>query len=211
MAIIRRRKLKRGNVYQANSRDNGGKRRHKQFKLRKDADAFLTTVKGELADGTHVPESSTMTVEDASQLLIDRATGDNLEPTTIKGYQEHINLHIIPLLGKVKLTKLTQPMIEEFRDKLVLRISDKTDRRIALKTTRSVLATLKSIINEAQGLGKGGKNVARQTNLKMSKRDKKRARVPLWGHICAIFAKAVAEGCPLILLFLLTGLRSSEV
>jgi hypothetical protein len=63
MATIRKRVMPSGRTaWQADYVDGAGRRRHKQFSVRRDADAFLTRAKSEVAVGVHTADSASMTV-----------------------------------------------------------------------------------------------------------------------------------------------------
>jgi len=47
--------------------DGAGKRRLKTFSKKKEADAYETTAKHELAQGTHTPDSASVTVAEAAE------------------------------------------------------------------------------------------------------------------------------------------------
>jgi hypothetical protein len=115
-------------------RDAQGKRRAKQFSRKKDADAFVTKASWEVSQGTHTADSQSITVEKAGQNWIARAEREDLEPSTIKSYREHLKLHINPLLGARKLNQLTKPAVEEYRDQL---LDTGRSRAMAAKILRS--------------------------------------------------------------------------
>ena len=94
--------------------DSSGKRRQKTFTKKKDADAYLVTVAGEIRKGTHTPDSISKTVAKAGDLWLRQAERDGLEPSTTKAYGQHVKLHINPLIGKVKLSQLTAPGVNKF-------------------------------------------------------------------------------------------------
>src|SRR5712664_1260717 len=98
--------------------DQHSKRHIKTFQKKKAADAYHATVTVEVREGRHTADSSSITVAEAGEHWIKNAEANNLERTTIDEYRRHLRLHIVPYLGKVKLSKLTAPMVSEFRTKL---------------------------------------------------------------------------------------------
>jgi integrase len=48
--------------------DQAGKRRMKTFRLKKEADAFETTSRFEITQGTHTPDSASITIAEASTI-----------------------------------------------------------------------------------------------------------------------------------------------
>ena len=139
-------------------RDAAGKRRFKQFARKKDAEAWSTQAAWQVSQGTHTPESQSITVKAAAKQWLDRARRDNLEPTTIAAYDQHVRLHIEPLCGAMKLAQLSAPMIAGYRDQLL----DKLSRPMAVRVLRS----LTSIIADAQGRGQVAQNVASAIKVK---------------------------------------------
>src|SRR5947207_13081239 len=125
--------------------DQGRQRHIKTFERKKDAEAWLVTARGEVARGVHTPENASITVAEAAELWLQTGELQKLERSTLRQYRNHIVLHINPLIGREKLARLSSPMVESFRDALM----KKGSRVMA----RKVLASLKSILGEAQRRG----------------------------------------------------------
>jgi integrase len=140
-----------GETWIVNYTDQGSTRRLKSFERRRDADAFHATVNVDVRHGLHVPDSQSVTVAEAGQLWLESCA--LLERTTRVQYRQHVNLHIVPLLGAVKLSQLTVPMARAFEDKLV------KDRSPIM--VRKVLTSLGSILADAQERGLVAQNVVR--------------------------------------------------
>ena len=183
MSSVRKRLLPSGEVrWQVDYKDGQGKRRSKQFRTKREADAYDTRVRGELAAGTHVAESQSKTVKEIGELWLQRAIINKLEPSTVRQYKQHLDLHIVPLIGDMKVVRLTSPAIVDFRDKLLL------TRSKAL--SRAILASLKAILSEAQMRGLVGHNVAANTKIKDARRDKEEVEVPSKEEIRLILARS---------------------
>jgi integrase len=130
------------------------------------------------------------------------------ERSTVKQYQELARLHIEPLIGADKLSKLTTPSVEAFKDSLLATRS----RAMAAKTIRA----LSSILIEAQRRGLVAQNVARGVRVTRPSRDKKQVVIPSRDELRALLAAARQltdhlEMHPLLLTAILAGLRSSEL
>src|SRR5690349_17606728 len=98
MAKVRKRVLPSGEVrWQANYRDGAGKRRAKLFEKKSDADSWLVETRHDLTRGLHTPASTSPTVNDAGEAWLKRAREKGLEAATLKGYEQHLYLHIAPL------------------------------------------------------------------------------------------------------------------
>ncbi len=88
------------------------------FTLKKDAQAFEKRAGVEVADGTHVADGETITIKAAGKNWIDAGTVAGLERTTIDQRRQHLDLHIVPLIGDVKLNKVTGPLVRDFQRQL---------------------------------------------------------------------------------------------
>jgi integrase len=183
--------------------DQGGVRRLRTFETKRAADAFMVSAKGEISRGVHTPESQSVTVNEAAQLWLQRAEADGLERSTTEKYKNHIELHIAPYLGNVKLARLSTPVVEQFKDDMLGRLS----RPMA----RKVLISLKSIIAEAERRGLTAKNPARSVRIKPKPREEGRMEIPSVAEVNAILAAAKDRWKPLLLTAAYSGLRASEL
>lgn len=184
MSSIRKRTLPSGEVrWLVDYTDGSGKRRAKQFRTKREAERYETQARHEVATGVHIPDSVSVTVEKACELWIEAGQLDGLEPSTIKQRDEHVRLHIVPLIGGVKLSQLTTPKIEAFKDELL-----KTRSRAL---ARAVLTSLKSVLKVARRRG-----LILQSPAETVQVDKRRfeeeedAPIPPKEHIRAILTKA---------------------
>jgi integrase len=173
MVAIRKRRWETNGVtntvWIADYRDNGGKRRQKTFKLKKDADRYVTSLRTELAEGLHVPASESITVAEACKLWLERTVREHLERSTYEDYEQVARLHIVPLIGTITLTNLTKARVERFRDELLeTRSYDRAGR---------ALLHFKMILDEATRLGKIGKNVAKDVKIKVRDRHKENVTI----------------------------------
>ncbi|WP_066807173.1 tyrosine-type recombinase/integrase [Sphingomonas asaccharolytica] len=188
-------------------RDPQGKRRAKQFDRKKDAEAWATTAKHEVATGTHTADSQSITIAKAGENWLARGAREQLEQSTLDAYGQHVKLHINPFLGARKLSQLTQPMVEKFRDDLL-------DGGRSRPMAKRVLGSLYSIIKEAKRLGYVSKNVAEDVTVKVSGRDKAKIVPPSKEHIRLLIGAAKGGrpmDLPMALVFVFAGLRASEL
>jgi hypothetical protein len=144
-------------------KDQHGRRHNKGFMTRKDAKAFLVLTEGEIVRGVHTPKSTSITVAAAAQLWLERGVLEQLERSSLRQYQSHVELHIVPLIGPVKLARLSTPVVQAFRDELF-----KTRSRAL---ARRILASLKSIIGEAMRRGLVAQNTAVAVTVDVKKRE----------------------------------------
>jgi integrase len=221
---VRKRRLPSGEIrWQVDYRDQSGKRRHKQLATKAEATSYETTVRGELMAGTHVADSASITVKEAGDLWLARAEREGLEASTVRQYRQHLNHHIVPLIGSTNLSRLTKPVVEEFRDKLV----ETRSRALA----RAVLTSLKGILKEARRRGLVAQNAASETAVNRSRRGTTRVEIPTREEIRSLLAKPAelwpltrveitrkleqkiiaVPWRPLIVTAIFTGLRCSEL
>jgi integrase len=207
---IRKRELPSGEIrWQVDYRDQEGVRRARQFKKQKEAVDFETVARGQIRDGTHTADSASVTVAKASEHWLDRCRLDGLEPGTVRYYEQHCRLHILPLLGKTKLSRLTKPAVEAFRDKLLQTCS----RAMAAK----VMTSFKSLISDAHRRGLIAQNVAVKTTVKMAGRHEKRIEIPSKDEIRSLLHMAgeiwtpASPWCAFVITALFTGMRPSEL
>lgn len=195
--------------------DQAGKRRLKSFARKRDADAFHASVATELRSGLHVPDSQSIMVAEAGRLWLKSCEAAGLERSTLDQYRQHLALHIVPLVGAVKLSRLTAPMVRAFEDRLLL------DRSPAM--VRKVRGSLGAILADAQERGLVGQNVvqslrARRRRGKEVRADKRHrgklkigVDIPAPDEIRVIIAHLDGRWRPLILTAIFTGLRASEL
>jgi integrase len=199
--------------------DQTGKRRIKTFSKKKEANDWLVTAKGEVQRGVHTPENASITVADAAQLWLDKSEFIELERSTLRQYRNHVDRHIKPsLIGNEKLARLSTPMIEAFRDGL---LKDETDthgkviKKGSRAMARKVLASLKSILGEAQRRGLVAQNAAQPVKVDLKKRDQGRLAIgrdiPSKEEINTILEKVKGRWRPLFITAVFTGMRSSEL
>jgi integrase len=190
--------------------DQAGERHIRTFDRKKDADAYHATVKVDVRHGVHT--SSKVTVAEAGAQWLADGEG-RLEPATLESYAQHLNDHIVPYLGAVKLSQLTVPAVREFTDRL-----RKDGRSPAM--IRRVVGDLGSILADAQERGLVAQNVVRSLSHRKKrrateKRHKPRLKVgvdiPAPEEIRAIVAHLKGRWRPLLMTAIFTGLRASEL
>ena len=212
---IRKRSWKSGDgeksAWVVDYNDQEGKRRLKTFATKRAADTWATDAFYQVKQGTHTAESASVTVAAAAENWLAQARADGLERSTLVGYESHVKYHIKPLLGAVKLSRLTGPMVRDFERKL------QADGRSAILAHRAVVS-LGAILAHAQEEGRVARNVVREASRNgrrrkrgQAKRQKSRAEIPTKEEIRALLDKADGRWRPLIVTAIFTGLRSSEV
>jgi integrase len=205
MAKVSKRTLPSGVVrWQAGYTDGSGARRFKMFNRKGDAEAWLTETRHDLVRGLHTAGSVSPTVKDAAALWIKHCHEKKLEAMTVKGYEEHVDLHIVPIIGAKKLSELTVPAVNAFADHL--RNAGRSGEMI-----KRVVRSLGAIFKEARR--RGLSNVAPTVGLELDlpERDDPRPVIPTKAELQAIIAGAAGRWRPLILVATFSGLRASEL
>jgi integrase len=195
--------------------DTTGKRRLKSFKLKKKADEFAATASVEVREGTHVADSASATIEAAANLWM-KTTERRVEASTMVQYRQHVNIHIVPLIGQTLLSRLTVPAVRKFEEDMI-----EAGRSAAM--VRKIMITLGSIVADAQERGLVVRNAVREKGRARQKgRDRRTERrqkgrlklgvdIPTREEIKAIVAVLDGRWRPLLLTAIFTGLRASEL
>ena len=184
MASVRKRILPSGKVsWLVTYRDPGGARRSRQFAGKAQAVEFETRARAEIAAGTHVADRASITVREAADLWIRRAERENLETATVRQYRQHVKFHVVPLIGDARLSRLTTPVVEKFRDDLLQKCASRA-------LARAVLASFKGILKEARRRGLLGHDPAATTAIKFAKDENRKRGIPSKDQIRAILTGA---------------------
>jgi integrase len=200
--------------------DQGGQRRLKTFARKKDADAFAATAKVEIRSGIHTADSASVTIAEAGKLWIEAGEQSKLERSTLDAYRQLLRLHVEPLLGNVKLSQLSAPMVREFEDRLG------HDRSAAM--VRKARTALSALLSDAQERGLVARNVVKELRRGRKSRGRKRGKerqaekrqkgklkagvdIPTLGEVRAIVGAATGRWRPILLTAIFTGLRASEL
>jgi integrase len=192
--------------------DQSGKPHIKTFERKKEADAYEATVKVAVKQGTHTPDSASVTVAQAGAYWIKTAEGNDLERTTVVDYTRMVHMHIAPRIGRVKLSQLSAPMVRDFEDKL------RTDGT-SPAMVRKIRTSLSMLLADAQERGLVNRNVARELRRgkerKADRRQKGKLKVgveiPTPDEIRVIIGHLKGRWRPLLLTAIFCGLRASEL
>jgi integrase len=206
--------------------DQTGKRRLKTFERKKDADAFSKTAHFEIAEGSHTPDSVSVTVGQAAALWLESSLAHGLERATTAAYRQHIDRHIVPYLGGIKLSQLTAPMVREFEDRL-RRGDPPPGQPIGQARSpamiKKILCSLGSLVGDAQERGLISRNVVRDLRSRRKRGGERRADrrqkgklkigvdIPSREEIKAIVENLAARWRPILITAIFTGLRASEL
>jgi integrase len=185
-----------------------GTRHLKTFVRKKDADAYHSQVNVDVASGIHTPHSRSITVAEAAADWLKHVAAEGRERTTVNQYRQHVELHILPRIGRVKLAQLSTPFVNKFRDEL---LTSGLSRILA----RKVIGSMKMLLKDAQRRGSVAQNVALGVSVQLSRRDKRKLRVgediPSPDEVRRIIEAAAGRHRALLVTACFTGLRSSEL
>ncbi|WEZ83537.1 tyrosine-type recombinase/integrase [Rhizobium sp. 32-5/1] len=195
--------------------DTTGKRRMRTFRLKKEADQFAATATVEVREGVHVADTASVTVETAGKLWL-KSAERRVEHGTLVQYRQHMNLHIVPAIGQVLLSRLTVPAVREFEE--TMREAGKSPAMV-----RKVLVSLGSILADAQERGLVVRNAIREKSrtrqkgrdMRLEKRHRGKLKVgvdiPTREEVKALVAVLEGRWRPLLLTAIFAGLRASEL
>jgi integrase len=79
--------------------DQQGKPHIKTFARKKDADAYHDTVRQEVRQGVHTPDSTSLTIAEAGEAWIKTCEANGLERATVHNYRITLRRYIAPHLG----------------------------------------------------------------------------------------------------------------
>jgi integrase len=185
--------------------DQEGTRHIRTFDRKKAADDYHATVKVDVRHGVHTAASKSPTVAEAAGSWINRVEAEGRERTTVRQYRQHVSLHILPRIGKIKLAHLTPAKVEAFRDDLLAGLS----RPMA----RKVLTSFKSLLKVAKHA-----HVAADVSIGRGKRGERKLEVgvdiPTPDEIKRLLqaaAEAPIRPRTLLITAISTGLRASEL
>jgi integrase len=150
-------------TWQVDFKDASGVRRHETHRLKKQADARLADILNGLKLGTFTPNSTSKTVKEACELWYQRCVTLKRERATLANYRRFLDAHILPLLGRTKLSALTTPGVENFCDELL--------QRVPPITAQKILTAFKGVLKEAKRRGLVAQNVALDSKIEIPARD----------------------------------------
>ena len=219
MSVRKRTWTSKGEVKEAwivDYTDQAGDRHIETFSKKKDADARHDEVRQGVRKGIHVAASKSITVAEAGENWLKAGEAHGLERATIKTYREHITQHIVPFIGRVKLSELGAPAVRAFEETL-----HREGRSPAMR--RKIMVSLGSLIADAQERGLAAHNAVRdlRRNRKRGKDRQAEMRrkgklkigvdIPTLEEISTILAHAPTRWRAFLVVAVFTGLRASEL
>lgn len=144
MACIKRRRGR----WVVDFRDQEGRRRWESYRTKDEATNALGKRLGELRTGTYRPPAETPTFRTVAEAWLEGRRAMGLRMSTIAGWETHLEVHLLPTFGDVKLDQIDVLAIERFRDER--RQYGRAGRKpLAGKTINKLLATMSAIFTFA--------------------------------------------------------------
>ena len=194
--------------------DQNGKRRHRTFRLKRDAEKFAATTHVQIGEGTHVADSASVTVKEAGELWLESSRRAHLETSTIEQYEQHLRLHIVPFIGREKLSKLSAPLVRAFQDRL-------HNEKRSTAMIRGVIGSLGAILADAQERGLVVRNAVRELRSRRRRSNSRQEQrngkfkigidIPTPNEVRALLGAADGKWRVLLLTAVFSGLRASEL
>jgi integrase len=194
--------------------DQHGDRHLKTFAKKRDADAHHAIVGVAVRTGVHTADSKSVTVASAAELWLESCEAAGLERATLAAYRQHAKLHITPILGALRLSQLTVPLVRGFEDRL------RRDGR-SPAMVRNARRSLGAILADAQERGLVAQNVVyslrkrhRSHRAEGNGKLKSGIDIPAPAEMRAIVGSldaAAGRHRVLLLTAIFTGLRASEL
>ena len=125
-----------------------GKRRQQRrsgFTTKAEAEAALTTVLEAVKTGQHAHDGR-MTVEAFLRDWLEGKVAGGLRPTTARGYRAHVDLYLVPHLGRHRLGNLRPTHV----DRMLRDIATDPANHAGPATVRRIHATLRSAMSTAK-------------------------------------------------------------
>ena len=172
-------------------------------KTQKEVRERLTQITSEIDDGTYIAPTEE-TVGEWLDTWLKVYALHSVKPYTYDNYERNCNLHLKPALGKIRISALSAPQIQQLYNQLVI------DKGLSPKTVKNIHGVLHRALQQAYKLGKLRNNPTEICDLPRSHRKEIN---PMEQKEIIAFLHAVKghryEMIYLVTLF--TGLRQGEV
>lgn len=167
-----------------------------------------------MREGLHVADSETVTIAQAGDLWIKSGEAAGLERSTVSQRRQHLALHITPLVGTVRLNRVTVPWVRSFQEQLL-------EQGKSAAMARRVIVSLGAILADAQDRGLAVRNAVHERSRSRSsgraseRRSKKRLQVgvdiPSPDEVRALLINVRGRWRPFLMTAIFTGMRASEL
>lgn len=172
-------------------------------KTQKEVRQKLTEDTAEIDSGTYL-EQTKDTVGEWLDTWLKTYALYSVKSYTYDAYERSCNIHIKPALGRIRLSALTAPQIQQFYNSLI------TEKELSPKTVKKIHGVLHRALGQAVKLGMLRSNPTNVCDLPKAHRKEIK---PMEQEEITAFLKAV-EGCKYELVYLVTlftGMRQGEI
>lgn len=138
-------------LYGASITLEGGKRRYFYGKKRQEVHEKMQAALREKQQGTLV-DASQQSVEQYLKHWLEHSAKDRIRPRTYERYEQYVRLHIVPVLGKIKLQALSPQNIQTWKSK-------KLKEGLSPTTVSAMHMVLHKALSDAVKLGLVARNV----------------------------------------------------
>jgi integrase len=128
-----------------------GKRKYFYGKKRQEVHDKIQEALKEKSQGTLVTDSQ-QTIAQYLEGWLEYTVKDSVRPRTYERYEQHVRLHLVPMLGKVKLQSLTPQHVQMLKSK-------KLKEGLSPKTVGAIQGALHKALDDAVKLGLLARNV----------------------------------------------------
>lgn len=118
-----------------------GKRYYRYGKTEAEATRKIDEVKASARRGLPIT-SDTLTVSQYLERWLRSTVAPRVRPATVRSYEEIIKLHLVPTLGRIRLTKLSQQHIREL-------LNNKLHSGLSPRRVQMIQGTLRTALNAA--------------------------------------------------------------
>ena len=197
----------------ADYKDGSGARHQVRFKRKKDAEQHEEQSKVSIRARTYVEVAADFTIEQACEVWLRRVEADGmrqrgpLERGTLRQYRQHVRIHILPHVGRLKLAKLGKGDVAAFRDKLLAK-----DGGVSRAMARKVFVSFKSML-KANAVGHLASDISIGADPRTKRRLEPGKDIPLPAEIKRLIeaGRSSPRMHALLLLAAQCGLRASEL
>jgi integrase len=151
---------KKGETYRVDWRDKKGNRYRQTFELKKDAEDFLSQVKVDIKHGAFISAKTAPLFSEVAEQWFENKR--NRRPATLSAWRTHLDKHLLPALGDLRLSEIDVGVIEAKRNQwLDAKNVRCEDGHLSPQTVNKLLATLSGIFEFARKRKKCVGNVAK--------------------------------------------------
>ncbi|MDD3014239.1 MAG: tyrosine-type recombinase/integrase [Candidatus Gastranaerophilales bacterium] len=181
-----------------------GKRKRQDFKTKSEAYNELKKIEDEIENGNYAQRDKTLTFEKAAKEYMELHAEIYCKPATIKAYFCHINCHLKPAFGSMKLIDITPKAIEKF--------IQARKEGLSAKSINNCIILLGSILQRALNNGQIGQNpVSKIRRLSLPHQEMRILTIDEIEQVLDIAKKYYPNFYPLLLMAIMTGMRRGEL